>query len=232
MSTFKFKQFDVLQSDTLQKIGTDAMVLGAITCHDAPKNILDVGTGTGVIALMLAQSFPAAHVLGLDIDERACDLAQANFRNSPFSSRLKTVSTSFLDFESTEKFDLIVSNPPYFNTTMYSDNEQRNLARHEGEMTLVKLLNHAAELLNETGKVWLILPAERTEELLADSTVDLFLSKRIEIYGKPNKHVRDILIYGKEVGVCVVESLTIREESGIYSEEYKELTAEFHFKRL
>ncbi|PKR80411.1 tRNA (adenine-N(6)-)-methyltransferase [Brumimicrobium salinarum] len=233
MSVFKFKAFNIHQAGATQKVGTDAMVLGASLKFTSAKNILDVGTGTGVIALMLAQYNPSAEITGLDINSETTKLADYNFKNSGFLNNFRVVNGDFLSYKPEHQFDLIVSNPPFFKTKMPSRNKLRSLARHEGEMTVEKLVLHATKLLTSTGELWLILPQERTDALLKFNE-KLTLVKRIKIFGKPNHHVRDILALSKEngSGVPEVTSLTIRNLKNEYTEAYKTLTKEFHFNKL
>jgi len=238
VSLFKFKKFDVIQSNAPQKVGTDAMVLGALVKPlnidlSNPPYILDVGTGCGVIALMLAQKFPNAKITGIDIDAQAVLQAKFNFENTNFLNHFQTLSANFLEYHPNHKFDLIVSNPPYFNSKMPPANQQRSLARHENSMTLKDLINHSAKLLNEAGELWIIVPSERTEDLIKENLA-LDLLQRIKINGKPNRHVRDVLVfshYKNELTDNVVE-FTIRDDHGQYTEEYKELTYEFHYNSL
>jgi tRNA1Val (adenine37-N6)-methyltransferase len=245
MSVFKFKKFNVDQSNAPQKIGTDAMVLGALVNpltilnekSELNQRILDVGTGCGVIALMLAQNNPSAHFTGIDIDEQAVLQAKINFENADFPNHFEALQQNFIVYSPTDKFDLIVSNPPYFNSKMPSANEQRSLARHESSMTLQDLINHSADLLTENGELWMIVPSERTEELIADN-LNLDLQHRIKIYGKPSRHVRDVLVFShKEKQIEKPSSnqlgeLTIRDGNNQYTQQYKKLTVDFHFNKL
>lgn len=232
MSVFKFKYFDVLQNDEVHKVGTDAMVLGALIEAENPTHILEIGTGTGVISLMLAQIFQNAHITSLDIDEKAVRLCEKNVCSSPFKDRISTSHQNFLTFSSDVRFDLIVSNPPYFNTTMLSDDTRKNLAKHEHSMSVKNLIIHADSLLTDAGVLGIILPSERTESLL-QSELKLHLIKRIKVYGKPNKHVRDVLIFSKNKSenLCI-DTFLIRDEKGNYSEEYKQKTKDFHYNEL
>ncbi|MFA5573917.1 MAG: methyltransferase [Brumimicrobium sp.] len=231
MSVFRFKNFDIHQDENVQKISTDSMILGALVEGKKAKNILDVGTGTGVIALMLAQKFPTSKVIGLDIDSHAVKTANLNFENSPYANRIEAVEMNFLDFQSPVLFDKIVANPPYFDTKMYPENVQRALARHEIGMSLFELIEHAKNLLTRNGQLWIILPANRTVELLHRG-LSLFLVKRIKIYGKPNNHVRDVLVFCKNPIMASEESLVIRYKNGNYTDLYKNLTKDFHFNQL
>lgn len=233
MSIFKFKNFNIIQTNAPQKVGTDAMVLGALVNHENPSSILDVGTGCGVIALMLAQNYPKAKVTGLDIDEKAVLQAQTNFQNSHFPNEFEALHQNFLEYNPSQKFDLIISNPPYFNTKMPSIDQQRSLARHENSMSLQDLINHSESLLTENGVLWMIVPSERGEALI-NGDLNLKLSQRIKVYGKPNRHVRDILVFTQtqnEIDYHLSE-LTIRDDINQYTEQYIALTLEFHYNKL
>lgn len=234
MSIFKFKFFDVQQIGATQKVGTDAMLLGALVQFDFPDSILDVGTGNGVIALMCAQKFKNAEVFGLDIDKASVEVATKNFINSPFASRLAALKENFLEYRPDFKFDLIVSNPPYFNTKMLSNDSKRNLARHEGSMPLKSLINHAQSLLNERGELWMIIPKERADELVSNpNELNLALKQRIKIFGKPGSHVRDILVFSiSDVPEPIITQLAVRDMDANYTDEYIELTKEFHYNKL
>lgn len=231
---FKFKNFNLTQSDSLHKIGTDAMVLGASVDCANPKSILDVGTGCGILALMLAQSFPKAKIVGVDIDDNAISLANSNFQNAPFHNNFSAERFDFLNYNPSIHFDLIVSNPPYFNSNMPSILQQRNIARHEDSMNLVQLINHSEELLNEDGELWIIVPYERTEELIAlKNRLNLKLFHRIQIYGKPNRHVRDVLVFSaKQKSEILPTELTIRDNDGKYTQQYIDLTKPYHYNQL
>ncbi|HLW30169.1 MAG TPA: methyltransferase [Brumimicrobium sp.] len=235
MSIFKFKQFNIIQTNAPQKVGTDAMVLGALAVYKNPKSILDVGTGSGVIALMLAQKYPDSKVTGLDIDKETIFLAETNFNNAVFPNKFEVFSQNFLTFNPAEKFDLIVTNPPYFNTKMPSVDELRTLARHESSMSLKDLINHSLDLLNDRGELWMIVPTERAEELIqSENELNLGLKHRIPIYGKPNRHVRDVLVFSRYLNDFKdnVSELIIRNEEGGYSDQYKQLTIDYHYNKL
>ncbi|RFC54751.1 tRNA1(Val) (adenine(37)-N6)-methyltransferase [Brumimicrobium aurantiacum] len=235
MSIFKFKKFNVHQDNVPQKVGTDAMVLGAmIDPSNQPKKILDVGTGCGVIALMLAQKYPGSQVTGLDIDEKAIAQAKINFEEAnrgQLNADFSAIHQDFLSYSPDLPLDLIVSNPPYFNTKMPSENEQRSLARHENSMSLEGFIDHSTNLLSDNGELWMIIPAERTASLVESSKI-LKLIRQIRIFGKPGRHVRDVVVFSKRQPRFIESSLTIRDDENNYTEEYKELTIDFHFNQL
>lgn len=233
MPPFQFKYFQVEQNDEVQKVGTDALILGALVESESPQSILDIGAGTGVIALILAQRFTRSKVVGIDVNLHAFPLLLNNFQNSPYKDRMEAVHEDFLSYSSPQKYDLIVSNPPYFKTQMYSENTMRNLARHEGKMRVPDLIQHAETLLSEKGKIWIIVPVERVEELLEKLDPTLFQQEHIRIYGKPNRWVRSVLVFARARRENIIErALTIRDEDGNYTQEYKALTKELHGKSV
>ncbi len=161
MSKFKFKQFSIEQDRCAMKIGTDGVLLGAWTPIDNnPFTILDIGTGTGIIALMLAQRSNAQQIDAFEIDEEAYEQAVDNFENSPWSDRLFCYHAGLDEFieEPEEEYDLIVSNPPFYTEDYKSDNEQRDLARFTDSMPFEDLIEAADLLLSENGIFSVIIP--------------------------------------------------------------------------
>src|SRR5690606_30727897 len=130
MSVFHFKQFAVNQSGCAMKINTDGVLLAAMATADFPTRILDVGTGTGVISLMLAQRFPSATIDAIEIDVKAADTARGNFEESPFSDRLTSYAMALDKFEPKAGYDLIVSNPPFFLNSLRNNDSRKGMARH------------------------------------------------------------------------------------------------------
>ena len=231
MSTFKFKYFSVQQSKEVHSIGTDAMVLGALVSEvNDPENILDIGTGSGVLALMMAQRFENAVVYGVEKNPIACELAKQNFGSCSFSSKPELFARSFQDYskESDTKFDLIISNPPFFKSSTPAKGDERNMARHQESLTIEELLNGVEELLSLEGSFWVILPPDQAKELVQLES-SLHLNKRIEVYGKPGNHVRDVLrLSFKQIEAPIIGQLIIRDEKGDYTADYKSITRDFH----
>ncbi|MBX9808015.1 MAG: methyltransferase, partial [Flavobacteriaceae bacterium] len=167
---FQFKQFSVEQDRTAMKIGTDGVLLGAWTPIDNnPFSILDIGTGTGIIALMLAQRSAAEQIDALEIDEDAYEQATDNFENSPWNDRLFCFHAGLDEFveEPEEEYDLIVSNPPFYSEDYKSENEQRDLARFQDAMPFEDLIEAAALLLSENGIFSVIIPFKEESTFLA-----------------------------------------------------------------
>ena len=158
---FQFKQFTIHQQRCAMKVGTDGTLLGAwAQVPIKSARILDIGTGTGLIALMMAQRFPEATVLGIDIDGEAVNQAQENVVLSPFASRVEIRLQNVLDFEYKEGFDAIVSNPPYFVDALTCPDQQRTIARHTISLTYEGLMKSAYRLLKPDGMFSLVIPSE------------------------------------------------------------------------
>lgn len=217
------------------KVGTDAMLLGAIaginfSIH-SPLTILDIGTGNGVIALMLAQRFNNAKITAIDIHNGAISDAQQNFSTSPFSQRLKALAQNFLHYQPNIKFQLIVSNPPYYQTKMLPDSTVKGLAKHEQNLPLHELILHAKNMLTNEGELWLILPNDVSEKLIKAQTIFPYHSQ-LKIMGKPGSHKRTIVVFSMKNINCSKKELTVRDHHGNYTTEYKKLTQNFHFNKL
>lgn len=233
MSVFKFRQFDVAQSGSVHKVGTDSMILGALL-NGNPNTVLDIGTGTGVLALMAAQQFPKAIISAVEVEQEAFQLASLNFSNAPFSEQLNLFHVNFLQWNTTTRFDLIVCNPPYFKSSMLSPDEVRANARHEMNLGFTSLLVKAKKLLSETGAFWCIIPFDRLQELreTADDH-ELFVKSIFTIFGKPNHPKRSIVVMQiQQVDALIEEKLTVRNEKGQYTDEYIQLTKDFHNKSI
>src|SRR6185437_14687455 len=160
-TVFQFKQFSVDQSGCAMKINTDGVLLGAFAGADDPVKILDIGTGTGVIALMLAQKFIDAKIDAVEIDENAAQTAAVNFKNSPFADRMTLYPSSFARFFDQfpkRKYDLIVSNPPFYINSLKSPGAKKTLAKHSDNDFFARLIKDVSSHLSPAGYCWLILP--------------------------------------------------------------------------
>jgi tRNA1Val (adenine37-N6)-methyltransferase len=211
------------------KVGTDGVLLGAwADCRDA-KNILDVGTGSGLIALMLAQRSDAS-ITAIDSDENACKQAQINFDNSPFSDRLTLNKIAYQDYLSSTRFDLIVSNPPYFLHSLKSPDRSRTRARHSDDLPFEDLLKTTSGLLSSQGKLAIILPwdsFESFDDLAWEQR--LFLNKKTNVYSLPGQKPKRLLLeYSTKKLPIVEDDLFIEKSQKLYSEEYIHLTRDFY----
>jgi len=236
MSIFQFKHFSVNQDQTAMKIGTDGVLLGAWTpIENNPKSVLDIGTGTGIIALMLAQRSEAEQIDALEIDESAYEQAVENFENSPWGDRLFCFHAGLDEFvdDPEDEYDLIVSNPPFFSEDYRSDNEQRDLARFQEAMPFEELVEAADLLLSENGIFSVIIPfneEDRFIELCAE--VELFPIKITRVKGTKNtKIIRSLLAFKRyELAVLTADELVIEISRHEYTPEYISLTKDFYLK--
>jgi tRNA1Val (adenine37-N6)-methyltransferase len=229
MSAFKFKHFELSQNQVAMKVGTDAFLLGATLKVQGKKNVLDIGTGSGVLALMMAQQNQLLSVTALEIDGPSALEAKLNFENSPWKQRLELIHSDFLEFQPSSKFDLIVSNPPYFENGLLNTDKRKSNARHEVSLPMNQLFDRVQHMLTEDGDFWLILPFEnRCKWITYASKIGLHCRFNQLIYGKPNLPKRAILSFSKISGNCIQTEFVIRCSDGMYSEEYKSLTREFH----
>ncbi len=230
MKLFTFKQFTIQQSKEVFRVGTDGVLLGALASIEGALNILEIGTGTGLISLMLAQRNSEAQFFGIDINKEAAELTKNNFEKSPFSLRLKNAHQDFKDFETGEKFDLIVSNPPYFEA---SDSEKDKVARQTVELNFRQLVSKSSQMLSEKGILSVIIPAEAGNDFIALAKENsLFLIRRINIKGIENSKLKRLILEFSLSEEELSESEFIIEKSPRqYSDQYLELTKEFHVFR-
>ncbi len=229
---FKFKQFVVHHDRSSLKVGTDAVLLGAWADVTDAKRILDIGTGSGVIALMLAQR-SAAQIDAIDIDEESTKQAQENFSDSAWSNRLKvyTISLNHFTTTATAKYDLVVSNPPYFTDSFKPTDPQRFSARHNDQLPINELAENTAKLLSPTGRFCVILPVKEAGLLTAAlRNLGLFPEKELWVYSFTGKEVfRKLILFGRNETACQREELTIETAPGQgYSKEYIELTRAYY----
>jgi len=231
MSTpyFRFKQFTVYHDLCAMKVGVDGVLIGAWADCRNVNYALDVGTGSGLIALMLAQR-SEAFIHAIDIDECACRQAEINFNNSPFRDRLSIECCDFRDFSSSVHYDLIVSNPPYFADSLKSPDKNRNLARHNEHLPLDVLIKKSASLLNPQGKVALILPFDLSER--ADSAAvenQLFLCRKTLISSLQNHPPKRVILEYSFIKQSPTEiAFYIGKTKQDYSDEYRALTEDFY----
>lgn len=232
-SPFRFKKFAVRQDLCAMKVGTDGVLLGAwARLPEGALNILDIGTGTGVIALVLAQRFSQSNVLGIDIDVGAVAQAEENFRNSPFSSRLRVKCVDFQKFESSQQFDFIVSNPPFFTNGILPKNEQRKLARHTTDFSFEGLFDKVRKLLSPSGIFSMIIPKSEQEKLVQIAMqYGLYVREVCVVYPNSERPAKRVLLaFSCEQNQSVIVSdITIEtEQRHHYTGAYKSLLKDFY----
>ncbi len=213
------------------KVGVDSVILGAWVRHENPKSILDIGAGTGLLSLMMAQRFPESQIVAVELDADAILDARGNFQRSKFASRLDLIHASIQDFTmlSDRRFELIISNPPYFDNGNRSELMARSKARHQDALSLEELFDCVATLLAENGSFSLILPFELKDVAVnLGCTRQLFLNAALTIFPTPEKGAnRVVLQFGHRDQVPYHEALIVRDK-GPYTEAYKSLTKAFY----
>lgn len=207
-------------------MGTDAVLLGALVSAGG-KVVLEVGCGTGIVSLMMAQRNPEARITAIDINPEATALAEKNFLASPFADRLSAQCFDFKLFESNRDFNQIISNPPYFEP---NSSEKDVLARQRKELDFSDLVRCSVAVLAPDGLLSLILPAESFEAFIAETkAAGFYLIRKIDIYGIKNGPLkRCILELSLKAGRAVSETFIIEKSPRIYSDQYLECTAAFH----
>jgi tRNA1Val (adenine37-N6)-methyltransferase len=232
-NTFRFKQFTVHQDKCAMKVGTDAVLLGSWINPGSAASILDIGTGTGLLALMLAQrSF--AVIDAIDIDEGACLQARENFRISPWFTRLfihKVALQTYAD-ECSEKYDLIVSNPPYFHDASLPSVESRSTARHAGSLSFSELISGVKNLLAPDGRFCVVLPKKEGLEFMDLALANKLFCHRLvrvkTVADKPEKRL--LMEFRQSVGIPTTEEIVIQEDAHRYSRQYIELTEPYYIQ--
>jgi len=231
---FQFKQFTVHQQHCAMKVGTDGTLLGAwALASDSPCRILDIGTGTGLIALMMAQRYPQAKVTAIDIDDGAVRQAKENVSASPFADRINVIKADVLTFEEEEKYDSIVCNPPFFEDSLTCPDPQRTEARHTVSLGYRQLMEAAFRLLKDDGHFSLIIPSDCRERLESEAHLrGFFLSRVCSIQTTPKKAPKRYMIELSKQPVNEVDTTNGILESSpqVRSDWYRELTKEFYIK--
>lgn len=232
---FHFKQFSVQQDQCAMKIGTDGVLLGAWTSIDHhPNSILDIGAGTGIIALQLAQRSSAASIDAIEIDDLAHEQCTTNFENSPWADRLFCYHASVQEFASEidESYDLIVSNPPFYSEDYKSENEARDTARFTDALPFQHLLVCAAHLLSEDGIFAVILPKKEEQPFIQlAETVGLYPQRLCRVRGTETAPVKRSLIeFSFRQTELIQEELTIEISRHQYTEAYQNLVSDFYLK--
>ena len=231
---FRFKQFTIYHDKCAMKVGTDGVLLGAWVNPEKDHSILDIGTGSGLISLMLAQR-TSAEIDAIDIDKDAYLQAQENISKAPFENLFQIYHSSLKSFvtQTKKKYDLIVSNPPYFIDSLKTPDEQRNLARHTDELSLYDLIIDSKKLLNSNGRIALILPFDQQsllQKIIEENGLFIYRQTNvIPIQGGVPKRIL-IELSGHEISEPQIESLTIEINRHQYTPEFCTLTKDYYLK--
>jgi tRNA1Val (adenine37-N6)-methyltransferase len=230
---FQFKKFRIDQNDQVFRVGTDGVLLGAWVQSEAPKRILDIGTGTGLIALMCAQRFPKSEIIAIEPNENGFACAVKNFENSIWGNRITAQCSTIQDFSESNSgtFDLIVCNPPFFKNSLLNQDIALQTARHETTLPLPTLLNISARLLSDSAKLSLILPVLRESDLLEAMVVaGLCLDDQLSISAfarrEPNRIITTLSKSYRQAPNR--SSIYIYESQGVYGAQFSELVKEFY----
>jgi len=234
-SFFQFKQFKVEQGQCGMKVTTDACLFGAIASKKVidgatPNRILDIGTGTGLLSLMLAQATHVTKIHAIEIDQGTYHQARVNFRDSPWTNILSIELSPFQEFNSDNKFDLIISNPPFFSKNQLGDSSKKNLAIHNETLTVNQLANGVNEHLNEVGLFYLFYPPyEMGLFIQAARAFGLFPNEIIAIKDRITKPIiRQAVIFSRTESVIHETELVIKEEDGTYTDIFIDLLKPYY----
>jgi len=228
---FQFRQFSIDDSASAMKIGTDGVMLGAWAFKNFnPHHIIDAGSGSGLIALMLAQRFPEAKITAVEIDSEAADQARHNIAASPWSDRIMVINTDFLEYDPPTEVDAIISNPPYFDEPLPSPDARRATARHESGLTLEKLIDRASKLLPVTGRFAFIAPAHRSSQLIYHTTLRHLDTEHITSVYSANcmPPIRVMIQACKGIADSYINDRIDIRHNGHYTETYRLLTQSFY----
>jgi len=213
------------------KVGTDAVLLACLVNMENTKSILDIGCGSGIISLICAQK-SNAQITGIDIDLESVKQAKYNFSQTPWSKNLSVECVSVQEYaiNNKKRFDLIITNPPFFSKSMKSANPQRNIARHNDTLSSIDLLNSSNKILTPAGKLAIILPFIQGDQFIDLALQNsLYLERKISIFPKASKKAnRLVLVFALVSLPCKEESIIIREESNKYTKQYQYLTKDFY----
>lgn len=235
--SFTFKKFHITDNHTAMKVGTDGVLLGAWA--KGGLKVLDIGTGTGLIALMMAQRFPTAQIDAIEIDKGALEDARFNVSQSPFNNRINIINSPLQDYkpcnETQEEgiYDAIVCNPPYFINSLKNPLQQRTTARHTDSLSHQELIYHSKRLLKPNGSLSIIIPSNNKDILEAEAIFNgLSILKITNIKTKSSKPTKRCLIeFGKDATTeCKIEEQVLNDDMGVRTMWYKNLTQAFYIK--
>ena len=230
MSIFQFKEFKIIQEKSAMKVGTDGVLLGSWVSSKTFDNILDIGCGTGLITLMLAQRNLKSNITGIEIDKTASQEAQLNITNSDWNKRIDIIHTSLQKFNTTTKFDIIVSNPPFF--TKNKSQQRRDIARHTNTLSFEELIQNSVNLLSDQGIFSVIIPKDSEANFYKIATLNkLYCNRVCYIKGNKKAKVKRVMIeFSFFKSKTITEHLTIEKSRHQYTDEYIQLCKDFYLK--
>jgi len=231
-ATFYFKQFKVEDGRSTMKVGTDAVLLGAVAEVQHVKNILEIGTGCGVIALILAQR-SQARIDAIDMDEVSVSQAKENVLNSPWKDRITVIHKSLQDYihQTGKRYDLIISNPPFFSRSLKSCDKKRNISRHNDLLSFDELISGSLQIMSPDASLWVILPVIESVGFIEIAVKSgLFIRSSMKIIPKADKEYHRIILHLKKTEPEKIEeqTLTIKNANNSYSREYIKIMNELY----
>jgi tRNA1Val (adenine37-N6)-methyltransferase len=233
MSVFQFKYFSIHQAHSALKVGTDAMLLGALI---EPKNAihsLDIGTGSGVLSLMVAQKNDQIRIIAIDVDSESLKDCRDNVINSPWADRISVFQEDILRHEPEKKYDLIFSNPPFYKNSLLSRDPRVAASKHANQLTFNRLFQKVSQILMQKGSFWAIFPGEYDYEIIETALLyKLKVAHQVRIEGVPKRHTRTVFEFMHEPTALTNTTLVVRDLNGNYSERYIELTKAYHDRTL
>lgn len=232
---FQFKQFIVRQEKSSMKVCTDSCLFGAWIAKKIedkilrPKNILDIGAGTGLLSLMLAQK-SGAKIHAVEIDENSFEQTMINFQNNPCNNRLRVFHADIKTWEAEKKYDLIISNPPFFENDLRSANQNKNLAKHHDGLTLKELLNSVKKYLTTDGNLAVLLPFHRVEQFKNHATEFNFFPREELHVRQTSEHqfFRGMLLFGRNKMNASTGAISIKNKEAHYTEEFNRLLKDYY----
>lgn len=229
---FQFKQFSIKQEFATMKVNTDGVLLGAWVDMSGAETALDIGTGTGVIALQMGQKNEHVLIDAIEMDEKATEEARFNFENSPFAKRLSGIHTRLQAFRSEKKYDVIVSNPPYFIDDLKPENKQKLTAKHTTSLSYEDLIFYAANHLTSNGRLYIAIPAFNAGLFCTLANAEgLFLSQHCHVSARTEKPAYlSLLCFEKTKTTCQESTLIIQNSNNTFTKEYIALTKDFYLK--
>jgi len=232
---FKFKEFTINQNSSAMKVGTDSVLLGAWTSLDNnPFSILDIGSGTGILALMLAQRSSAELIDAIEIDDDAYEECVENFENAPWNNRLFCYHASLEEFtkDIEEKYNLIISNPPFYSEDYKSQNKQRDMARFADALPFSHLIESVSKLLAIDGVFSVIIPFKEQQDFIElASKFNLFPIRILHVKGNPDSEIkRSLLEFSFQKNSVTIKTLIIETLRHQYTQDYINLTKDFYLK--
>lgn len=229
---FYFKQFRVKDDRSTMRVGTDAVLLGAAADVAGADKILEVGTGCGVIALVLAQRSDAM-IDALEIDGDSVSQARENVIRSRWPDRIHVIHSSLQDFarSGSHKYDIVISNPPYFSRSLKSGKEKRDISRHDDRLTFSELIVHSKEMMTATGSLWVVLPEKESKDFIDKAAKHgLFVNYRLQFIPREGKSAnRNVLQFRKGKPAGIIENMLVhRNSDGTFSDDYVGFMREFY----